>query len=78
MFLDSTRNTPALSSVRVLRLVSDGEACRSSALDLLTARSLLAEDSPIFPLLPPLKLMDLNVRNDDLTTEEDKNVKWPL
>ena len=67
--LQGARQTQSLSGVRILCLASDGESRRGAALDLLTASSTLAPDSPIYSLLAPLKLMDLHVGEDRMLTD---------
>ncbi|KAF6757726.1 hypothetical protein DFP72DRAFT_808703 [Ephemerocybe angulata] len=59
------------TKLRVVSLASDGEARRGSALVELTFKKKLQEDSPIYPLLAPLPLLDLHVGDDDITCDKD-------
>ncbi|TFK70649.1 hypothetical protein BDN72DRAFT_870211 [Pluteus cervinus] len=56
---------------RIVSLASDGESRRGYALGLLTFKHQLSNDSPIYPLLFCLILMDLHVGHDDLTCDKD-------
>lgn len=59
-------------------IASDGETRRGSAFILLTFKSLLLPNSPIYSILKPLKFLNLHVGDDDLTCDKDwKHVfKW--
>ncbi|EIW77944.1 hypothetical protein CONPUDRAFT_61354 [Coniophora puteana RWD-64-598 SS2] len=69
--LSAVRSNTHCRRIRIVSLASDGEARRGRALVLLTFKTRLAESSPIFPLLAPLRLMDLHVGNDDITADKD-------
>lgn len=52
-------------------VASDGESRRGSALMLLTHKRPLSPSSPIFPLLSPMRLMNLLVGDNNLTADKD-------
>ncbi|KAJ7078273.1 hypothetical protein B0H15DRAFT_804878 [Mycena belliarum] len=56
---------------RTICIASDGEARRGGSLVRLTMNRDLHRDSPIYPLLAPLELMNLRVGEDDLTADKD-------
>ncbi|KZS88961.1 hypothetical protein SISNIDRAFT_417371 [Sistotremastrum niveocremeum HHB9708] len=55
----------------VMCVASDGESRRGLSFNILTMQSPLSDTSPIYPLLSPLTLLDLNVGKDDLTGDKD-------
>ncbi|KAE9389483.1 hypothetical protein BT96DRAFT_946828 [Gymnopus androsaceus JB14] len=57
--------------LHLVSLASDGEAKRGQALVELTFKRLLSSDSPLYPLLSPLKFMNLYVGDDNLTADKD-------
>ncbi|KAF6751588.1 hypothetical protein DFP72DRAFT_1135958 [Ephemerocybe angulata] len=61
----------ATTNLRIVSIASDGEARRGSALVELTFKRELSENSNIYPLLHPLRLLDLHVGDDDLTCDKD-------
>ncbi|KAF9515336.1 hypothetical protein BS47DRAFT_1293938, partial [Hydnum rufescens UP504] len=58
-------------SARMLCIASDGESRRGSALVQITCKAMLHENSPIYPLLHLLPLMNLLVGDDDITCDKD-------
>jgi len=59
------------TKLRVVSIASDGETRRGSAFILLTFKSPLLQDLPIYPILKPLKFLNLHVGDDDLTCDKD-------
>jgi hypothetical protein len=59
------------TKLRIVSIASDGETRRGSAFILLTFKSLLLQDSPIYSILKPLKFLNLHVGDDDLTCDKD-------
>ncbi|KAF8152208.1 hypothetical protein B0H34DRAFT_664334, partial [Crassisporium funariophilum] len=55
----------------VVSLASDGETRRGTSLTLLTFKNKLSPDSPIYPILSPLRFMNFRVGDDDLTCDKD-------
>ncbi|KAJ8517282.1 hypothetical protein ONZ45_g5524 [Pleurotus djamor] len=56
---------------RVISIASDGESRRGEALVQLTFSKTLSPESPIYPLLAPLKFMNLEVGEDDIIADKD-------
>jgi hypothetical protein len=59
------------TKLRITSIASDGEARRGAAFIELTFQHELSPNSPIYPLLQPLKFLDLHVGDDDLTCDKD-------
>ncbi|KAF8054223.1 hypothetical protein FPV67DRAFT_1763516 [Lyophyllum atratum] len=59
------------TTLRTVCIASDGESRRGEALVRLTFKHVLSPESPIYPLLSPLPLMNLEVGDDDLTPDKD-------
>ena len=59
------------TKLRIVSIASDGETRRGSAFILLTFKSPLLQDSPIYSILKPLKILNLHVGDDDLTCDKD-------
>jgi len=59
------------TKLRLTSIASDGETRRGSSFILLTFKSDLSHNSPIYPLLKPLKFLNLYVGDDDLTCDKD-------
>lgn len=57
--------------MRVTSIASDGETRRGAAFILLTFKHQLLPTSPIFPILSPLRFLNLHVGDDDLTCDKD-------
>ena len=57
--------------LRIVSIASDGETRRGSAFILLTFKSPLLQDLPIYSILKPLKILNLHVGDDDLTCDKD-------
>jgi len=55
----------------MVSIASDGETRRGTSFILLTFKCQLSKNSPIFPLLRPLKYLNLHVGDDDLTCDKD-------
>ncbi|KAJ7913114.1 hypothetical protein B0H13DRAFT_2232374 [Mycena leptocephala] len=78
--LDAGNNKRVRGNItyRTICVASDGEAKRGSALVYQTITHELKPESPIFPLLSPLELMNFLVGADDLTCNKDyRHVKTP-
>ncbi|KAJ7200082.1 hypothetical protein B0H12DRAFT_1289370 [Mycena haematopus] len=56
---------------RTISIASDGEAKRGAALVEAAMNHDLSPDSPIYPLLSPLQLMNFRVGEDDVTADKD-------
>ena len=59
------------TKLRIVSIASDGETRRGSAFILLTLKSPLLPNSPIYSILKPLKFLNLHVGDDDLTCDKD-------
>ena len=59
------------TKLRIVSIASDGESRRGSAFILLTFKSPLLPNSPIYSILKPLKFLNLHVGDDDLTCDKD-------
>jgi hypothetical protein len=59
------------TKLRIVSIASDGETRRGSSFILLTFKSPLLQDSPIYSILKPLKLLNLHVGDDNLTCDKD-------
>ena len=59
------------TKLRIVSISSDGETRRGSAFILLTFKSPLLRNSPIYPILSPLNFLNLHVGDDDLTCDKD-------
>ena len=59
------------TKLRMVSIASDGETRRGSAFILLTFKTPLPRHSPIYPILSPLKFLNLHVGDDDLTCDKD-------
>ncbi|KAF5366588.1 hypothetical protein D9758_008958 [Tetrapyrgos nigripes] len=70
--LEAVNAKAASTGVRIICVASDGEPNRGKALSILFLRYPLAPDSPIYPLLSPLKYLNLLVGKDDITMEKDQ------
>ncbi|KAF8161442.1 hypothetical protein B0H34DRAFT_673382 [Crassisporium funariophilum] len=68
---DGVNSLQPKTRLRITSLASDGETRRGSAFMSLTFKSVLQPVSPIYPLLKPLKFLNLHVGNDDLTCDKD-------
>ncbi|KAF6752442.1 hypothetical protein DFP72DRAFT_1047213 [Ephemerocybe angulata] len=69
--LDAVNSCRAKTNIRVTSIASDGESRRHVALVQTTFKKKLEPTSDIYPLLAPLKLLDLHVGDDDLTCDKD-------
>lgn len=69
--LNGINELQANTKLRIVSIASDGESRRGSAFILLTFKSPLSQNSPIYPILKPLKFLDLHVGDDDLTCDKD-------
>ncbi|KAJ7085187.1 hypothetical protein B0H15DRAFT_988746 [Mycena belliarum] len=67
----NNKRTRGDRTYRTICIASDGEARRGGSLVRLTMNRDLHRDSPIYPLLAPLELMNLRVGEDDLTADKD-------
>jgi len=54
------------TKLRIVSIASDGESRQGSAFIILTFKSPLSENSPLYPILKPLKFLNLHVGDDDL------------
>ncbi len=59
------------SKLRTISIASDGESQRGEALVHMTFKCQLDPASPIYDMLHPLPLMNLEVGDDDLTADKD-------
>jgi hypothetical protein len=59
------------TKLRIVSIASDGETRRGLAFILLTFKTPLLRNSPIYPILSPLKFLNLHVGDDDLTCDKD-------
>jgi len=57
--------------LRVISIASDGETRRGSAFILLTFKHQLPPTSSIYPILSPIRFLNLHVGDDDLTCDKD-------
>jgi len=57
--------------LHIVSIASDGETQRGSAFILLTFKAPLLQTSPIYPILSPLKFLNLHVGDNDLTCDKD-------
>lgn len=64
-------NLQDTTKLRVVSIASDGESRRGAAFILLTFKSKLSLNSPLYPLLQPLTFLNLHVGDDDLTCDKD-------
>ena len=55
----------------IVSLTSDGETRRGTSFILLTFKYPLSKNSTIYPILKPLKFMDLHIGDDDLMCDKD-------
>jgi hypothetical protein len=69
--LEGVNSLQIQTELRITSIASDGDTQCGSALVLLTFKSKLSPDSPIYPLLKPLQLLNLYVGDDDLTWDKD-------
>ena len=69
--LEGVNSLQIQTKLRITSIASDGETRRGSAFVLLTFKSKLSHNSPIYPLLKPLQLLNLYVGDDDLTCDKD-------
>jgi hypothetical protein len=69
--LDGVNSLQTQTKLRITSIASDGETRRGTSFILLTFRSSLSPNSPIYPLLKPLRFLNLYVGNDDLTCDKD-------
>ena len=69
--LDGINTLQDETKLRIVSIASDGESCQGSAFILLTFKRRLSIQSPIYPLLYPLKFLDLHVGDDDITCNKD-------
>ncbi|KAK0451744.1 hypothetical protein EV421DRAFT_1060672 [Armillaria borealis] len=69
--IDTTVKACADTEVRTICLASDGDPMRGEALIRLTFKHTLPENSPLQPILSGLPFMNLEVGDDDLTTDKD-------
>lgn len=69
--LEAVENKKEMTKLRVVSIASDGETRCGAAFVILTFKHDLPPTSNIFPLLSPLKLMNLRVGDDDLTCDKD-------
>jgi hypothetical protein len=53
------------TKLHIVSIASDGESRRGSAFILLTFKFPLSQKSPIYPILKPLKFLNLHVSDDD-------------
>jgi len=56
---------------RIVSIASDGEARQGTSFVLLSFKFQLSKNSPIYPILQPLKYLNLHVGDDDLTCDKD-------
>ncbi|TFY55061.1 hypothetical protein EVG20_g9459 [Dentipellis fragilis] len=70
--LDAMRSVRGFTRTRVVSIASDGESRRGKALVQLTFKHMLSPSSPIYSLLAGCALLDLHVRDDDLTADKDQ------
>ncbi|KAG5634895.1 hypothetical protein H0H81_000401 [Sphagnurus paluster] len=68
---DGVNSLQPKTKLRITSLASDGETRRGSAFVSLTFKSVLKPESRIYPLLKPLKFLNLHVGDDDLTCDKD-------
>ena len=59
------------TKLRIVSIASDGETRRGLAFILLTFKSPLLQNSPIYSILKPLKFLNLHVGDNDLTCDKD-------
>jgi hypothetical protein len=71
--IKTTLDGVSATKLRIVCIASDGESRRGEALINLTFKRQLDPDSPIFPYLCSLPLMNLEVGDNDITA--DKNYK---
>lgn len=64
-------NTGDQPHICVVCVSSDGETKCGSTLVMLTFKHQLHPDSPIYALLKPCHLLDLHIRDDELTADKD-------
>ena len=69
--MDGINSQRATTKLRIVSIASNGESRRGSAFAFLTFKKKLSPQSPIYPLLSPLILMDLHVGEDDITCDKD-------
>jgi len=69
--LDGINTLQDKTKLRIVSIASDGETRRGLAFILLTFKRQLSIQSPIYPLLYPLKFLDLHVGDDDITCDKD-------
>ncbi|KAE9407848.1 hypothetical protein BT96DRAFT_850041, partial [Gymnopus androsaceus JB14] len=69
--LDALNSLQPRICLRTVSIASDGEAKRGKAFETLTFKHELTPESNIYPLLSPLKYLNLLVGDDDLTCDKD-------
>lgn len=69
--IDGVNKSQEKTKLRIVSLASDGESRRGAAFVKLTFKHKLSPESPIFPLLSPLKFLNLHVGDDDLVCDKD-------
>ncbi|KAG6834823.1 hypothetical protein H0H93_007136, partial [Arthromyces matolae] len=69
--IDAMNSEKPFTNLRIVSIASDGETRRGSAFVSLTFRYDLSEESPIFPLISPLRFMNILVGKDEVTADKD-------
>ncbi|KAF8155871.1 hypothetical protein B0H34DRAFT_798966 [Crassisporium funariophilum] len=69
--LDGINALQEKTKLRTVSVASNGETQRGSSFILLTFKRQLSSQSPIYPILQPLKFLNLHVGNNDLTCDKD-------
>ncbi|KAE9404086.1 hypothetical protein BT96DRAFT_955688 [Gymnopus androsaceus JB14] len=69
--IDAVNSKKGEIPFQIISVASEGEAKRGKALVELTFKHHLSRDSPLYPLLSPLKFMNFFVGEDDLTADKD-------
>ncbi|KAF8058599.1 hypothetical protein FPV67DRAFT_1565461 [Lyophyllum atratum] len=69
--VDTAYRASKKTKLRTVSIASDGESRRGEALVRLTFKQSLSPNSPIYDLLSPLPLLNLEVGDDDLTADKD-------
>lgn len=68
---ENMKNKQCFTTYRTVSIASDGESKRSDALVILTMKQTLSLQSPIYPLLHKLELINHLVSDDDITADKD-------
>lgn len=75
---ENTKNEQSFTTYQTVSIALDGKSKHSDALVILTMKKILSSQSPLYPQLHKLELMNHLVGEDDITADKDfKHIfKW--